>query len=795
MKLKLTFLALFLSMMSVVRAQVRVQFDISTDTIVCEGEAALLRWTSQNATGVSLYIPSYMPTPDTLGIDSAIFRLSAGTWKAELRAFDNMGNRDSAVKYIRVLTDPKANFNISPGRWNNEYCIGTELQVDYWSGFTGFDSLLWKFGDGATSRERYPKHTYTSPGTFTWELTAWGSCGTASEHKQVTIKNDISAIPELSVYAGSGYACPGSEVYISSSVELADSVRLFTGDGKSTRLEDLTYTYNTPGVYMIKAQAWNQCGMAEATTSLVVSDSFDNQPSMYIYPTDVCPNQAVNFSFGGIDVVSIRLITGDGASYDLDDENGLYQTHKYSTTGTFEVWTEFTYACGIKDTLTENIVVGSGTAPWPMYIYSSPAQACPGQEVQFSGFYMSEGDSLWVDFGDGNTSVLSWPSNTSGARHTFNNRGTYEVVVKRITACGYRDSASMMFEVGNGESNAYLELRVNYNNHEIPFCLNDSLYVSMMTMGSSPLINPKIRFHDRTVNGMEAYTAYSNQGTYLITAEAEDVCGNRLSGAYTVKIVNHTFTPALSYWFHPLAACPYDEFFFDVFTDYGTKVRWDFGDGNSMDHPSGIPHVMHAYDKAGNYLVQVTATNGCGSTATSSRVHVVEAPQMSFTVNSQNLKVNDTLRLNNTTTGYVNAFWVFNYDLEDILQGTSVERIYNTQGTYYVTLFAENEFGCWDTLTRKIQVGVSNVKNMEGYEVFRMYPNPANNKLFVEITGAEKCLSADFLDMNGKVLRSVKLDPMQSKQEISTSELASGMYLIRVYTEQSAYTGRLVLIH
>lgn len=781
--------------MAAAQAQVQIQFNINSDTLVCEGQDVRLRWTSQNATVVSLFLPSYMPVPDTLGIDSSILRLSAGTWKAELVASDNMGNHDTAIKYIRVLPQTNASFNIAPSRWNNEFCIGTELQVDYWSGFSGFDSLLWKFGDGTTSRERYPKHTFTSPGNYTWELTAWGSCGVVSESKSVRIKNDASAVPELSVYAGSGYACPGAEVYLSASADFADSIRLFTGDGKSTRLEDLNYTYHTPGAYMVRAQAWNQCGMAEATASLMIVDTFDNQPSLYVYPMDPCPNQAINFSFGGIDITSIRLHTGDGTTYDLDDESGFYQSHKYASAGTFEVWAEFTYKCGTMDTLTENIVVGSGTAPWPMYIYSNPAQACPGQEVQFSGFYMSEGDSLWVDFGDGNTSVLSWPSNTSGARHTYNNRGTYTVIVKRISVCGYRDSASTTFQVGDGERNAYLELRVNYNNHELPYCVNDSLYISLGTIGSSALINPKIRFHDgRTVNGTDALVAYNSKGNYLITAEAQDVCGNRMFGAYTAQITDHTYTPALSYWFHPLANCPYEEFFFDVFADFGTKVRWDFGDGYIMDQPSGIPHIMHAYDKAGNYLVQITASNGCGETRSTSKVHVVEAPQMSFTLSSQNLLVGEKLELNNTSTGYINAFWVFNYDLEDTLMGSTVERTFTSQGTYYVTLFAENEFGCWDTLTRKVEVGLTHVKNPEGREIFRMYPNPASERLMLENAGTEKWLSADFLDMNGRVLRSVKLDQLLIQQEIGISDLASGLYLIRINTEHSAYSSRLVII-
>jgi PKD repeat protein len=52
----------------------------------------------------------------------------------------------------------------------------------------GADDYAWSFGDGGTSTDVSPDHTYAGPGTYTVTLTATSaSGGTASESKQVTL--------------------------------------------------------------------------------------------------------------------------------------------------------------------------------------------------------------------------------------------------------------------------------------------------------------------------------------------------------------------------------------------------------------------------------------------------------------------------------------------------------------------------------------------------------------------------------------------------------------------------------
>jgi PKD repeat protein len=58
----------------------------------------------------------------------------------------------------------------------------------------GTQSWLWNFGDGGTSIERNPSHTYTSPGVYTVNLTVTGPTGSVVEKKArfVRVRTSLS---------------------------------------------------------------------------------------------------------------------------------------------------------------------------------------------------------------------------------------------------------------------------------------------------------------------------------------------------------------------------------------------------------------------------------------------------------------------------------------------------------------------------------------------------------------------------------------------------------------------------
>ncbi|WP_062265737.1 DUF3344 domain-containing protein [Methanoculleus bourgensis] len=116
-----------------------------------------------------------------------------GTYTVTLTVANTAGS-DSATATITVTEPsgpaPVANFtaNVTSGN--------VPLTVRFTDASTGADSWYWAFGDGATSTEQNPVHTYTQVGRFTVTLTVANTAGSSSATGVVTARDIPPAPPE-----------------------------------------------------------------------------------------------------------------------------------------------------------------------------------------------------------------------------------------------------------------------------------------------------------------------------------------------------------------------------------------------------------------------------------------------------------------------------------------------------------------------------------------------------------------------------------------------------------------------
>ena len=74
-----------------------------------------------------------------------------------------------------------------------------EISAETWSDvvFTNYSqnasTYAWDFGDGNTSTEQNPTHSFASGGTYDVMLTATGEAGTASKTETITVVNPNTA--------------------------------------------------------------------------------------------------------------------------------------------------------------------------------------------------------------------------------------------------------------------------------------------------------------------------------------------------------------------------------------------------------------------------------------------------------------------------------------------------------------------------------------------------------------------------------------------------------------------------
>ena len=150
--------------------QLSCQFtDSSTDP---DGSIESRSWTFENGT----------PATSTEQNPTSVFA-AAGTYTVTLTVTDNEGESDD---YPREVTVAGAPGNAAPTAAFTFTCTG--LDCDFTDGSADADgtiaSYLWDFGDGQTSTEASPSHTYAAAGEVTVTLTVTdddGAPGEASE--------------------------------------------------------------------------------------------------------------------------------------------------------------------------------------------------------------------------------------------------------------------------------------------------------------------------------------------------------------------------------------------------------------------------------------------------------------------------------------------------------------------------------------------------------------------------------------------------------------------------------------
>ena len=125
---------------------------------------------------------------------------SEGTYKVELTVSNEYGeDTETKTDYITVGSAPTANFSA------DQTNIQPESSVKFTDESTGSPtSWSWDFGDGATSTEENPSHTYSLEGTYNVELTVSNDYGEDTETKTdyVTVESGIDLDIEMVTVSG-----------------------------------------------------------------------------------------------------------------------------------------------------------------------------------------------------------------------------------------------------------------------------------------------------------------------------------------------------------------------------------------------------------------------------------------------------------------------------------------------------------------------------------------------------------------------------------------------------------------
>ncbi|AKB27006.1 cell surface protein [Methanosarcina siciliae T4/M] len=211
------------------------------------------------------------------------------------------------------------------------------LEVTFTDKSTGSPTAWsWDLGDGNTSTEQNPVHTYTSAGNYTVTLTASNADGESSKKGTITVLQSVEqVVADFTSSADSGEA-PLEVTFTDKSTGSPTAWSWDLGDGNTSTEQNPVHTYTSAGNYTVTLTASNADGESSKEGTVTVlqnpelvlpaADFSANVTSGYYPLTVLFTDNSQNATGRSWDV------NGDG----IEDSNESSFVYTYSSRGTYE---------------------------------------------------------------------------------------------------------------------------------------------------------------------------------------------------------------------------------------------------------------------------------------------------------------------------------------------------------------------------------------------------------------------------------------------------------------------------
>ncbi|MFM7063770.1 MAG: PKD domain-containing protein, partial [Actinomycetes bacterium] len=543
--------------------------------------------------------------------------VTQGTYNVTLTVTDNQGATGIAQRQIVV----GPGFNASPTA--RIVALPVSGKVPLTVSFDGttssdpdgaIDTYLWDFGDGATSTDPSPTHTFTAAASRIVTLTVVDDGGATA-----TATESIEVVPNQPPAAVAGVASSVVKVNRAASFTSAGSTDADGtvvaydwdfGDGASSSSASPTHVYTATGDYTATLVVTDNDG--DTATSTVAVTVFANPTPTAVIASDVTAGQTpLTVNFDGTDSVDDDPIAG----YLWNFGGGTFSTaasptFTFSGSGVRTVTLTVTDADGATSTTSVDIDV----TPIPNVPPTAAAAGSPtsGKEplvVLFSSAGSGDTDgaiqSYRWDFGDGTSSTQANPS------HTYSAAGVYTAVLKVTDDAGGTATATVGVTVTPNQPPTAVAAAS-------PTSLRVGLPVSFSSAGSADAdgtFTTSWDFGDGTTSSLANPShAYDTAGTFTATLTVTDDNGATATATRTITVVaNQRPTAAVNatpvFGARPLVV----NFSSSASADADGSIvsrSWSFGDGGT----SGSANPTHTYNTAGTYTATLTVTDDNGAT-------------------------------------------------------------------------------------------------------------------------------------------------------------------------------------
>ena len=555
--------------------------------------------------------------------------------------------------------------NLAPTASFTKSLKGLQLTVDG-TGSSDPDgaiaSYAWNFGDGTTSTEAKPVHTYAAPGSYSVSLTVTDNRGATA----VTTAAVTPVAAPTDAY-GAAVAAAGPDLYW----------RL--GESGGTTAADATG--NNPGAYFGNGITY---GVDGAVTGGDKAAAFDGSITG-VGATQPATNPTVyseELWFKTMTTSGGKLIGfGDrssGTSSNYDRHVNMLASGQLQ----FGVWTgqasTIVSSGSYNDGGWHHLVATQGPDGMALYVDGEGVGTDPQTAAQpYTGYWRVGGDSSWAD------------SNFFAG--SLDEVAVYSTVLSAATVRNH-------FTKGGGQlpnvaPNASFESSVSHR--------TASLDASASSDSDGTISSYAWDFGDGTTGtGKVASHRFTVGGSYTVKLTVTDDRGGS-SSATRLVVVPDNVAPSASFTSTSDALIASVDGSGSTDTDGSvSSYAWDFGDGSTGTGAT----ATHTYAAAGTYQVKLTVTDDEGATDSVTKAVVIktnQAPTAAFTSTVTGLKVDVDGSGSTDADGTVSSYA---WDFGDGSKGTgaTATHTYAAAGTYQVKLTVTDNGGATDSVTKEV---------------------------------------------------------------------------------------------
>lgn len=577
---------------------------------ICEGET--VNFTSAAIGNIQSYFWEFEGgTPATSTQENPLVTYhSSGDHAAKLTVTGQFGAQNSKTisSAISVAARPEANFAYVV---EEKTLILNNLSKNS-------DSFIWNFGDGSTSFDESPVHTYLEEGNYLVTLQTSGPCGSDEFQVEIPVFDILLANFQVSDTT----LCPGQELVLQD-----------LSSGNPTQWE-----WSIMGEQMISAEEQNPVVVLEEpgiyTVELIVRNETEEDSKVFHQYIEVMPLPEVSFTFEQLDLVlNFSNVSQNGKSYYWDFGDGTSSnesnpSHEYKEEGNYLVMLRVENECSTIESEQEVGVFNQLTAGFN----AETTEICESTSIQFYN-QSSGGATSWSwSFPGGSPST----SSEKNPIVKYEKTGVYDVILKVN-----RESE----EVVETKSNFVKVNKLPVSNFEYQVDKNVVQFFNKSTNGKSFEWN----FDSKELNPI---VEFEEEKAYEISLITKNSCASD-----TASQIVDLYEEAKTYANFSISANSYclgDEIsFVDLSSEDVTEWKWSFPGATPSESSEKNPMVM--YESFGTYNVELTVSNGFNTRTImlEDYVQIVEKPTAAFTIK----QTNNFIAINNLSKHATNVVY------------------------------------------------------------------------------------------------------------------------------------------